>query len=333
MQGSIRFHAAVGADLLLEATVVASFSRVGFEARRRLFGWDEEEFGGLPGRLAVVTGASGGIGLAAAADLARGGAEVWMVGRDPARIQAAVEQVEVSVEGARVVGVLADLSVLDDVRALANHLRQATSALDILIHNAGTLGHELRYTDDGLEVTAQVHVVAPFLATMMLLPLLHAAPDPRVITVSSGGMYTQRLEVGALASPSAPFDGPKAYANAKRAQVVLNHLWSRLPSAAGIGFHAMHPGWVDTPGLRQSLPHFHRMTRSILRTPSQGADTIIWLASSPSPGAANGRFWLDRRPRLVAPVPRTHTSAAAAAELWEWCADRADISLTIETPL
>ena len=103
-----------------------------------------------------------------------------------------------------------------------------------------------------------MHVVAPFLLTTALLPILQATPDARVITVSSGGMYTQRLDLDALATPTIPFNGVRAYANAKRAQVVLNERWSKHRAASGVVFHAMHPGWADTPGVRESLPRFAR---------------------------------------------------------------------------
>ena len=87
-----------------------------------------------------------------------------------------------------------------------------------------------------------MHVVAPFLLTTALLPILQTTPDARVITVSSGGMYTQRLDLDALATPAMPFNGVRAYANAKRAQVVLNERWSKHCGASGVVFHAMHPG-------------------------------------------------------------------------------------------
>jgi NAD(P)-dependent dehydrogenase (short-subunit alcohol dehydrogenase family) len=221
---------------------------------------------------------------------------------------------------------VADLAVLDDVRNLADHIRRSVPRLDVLIHNAGALTHDLRCTADGLEITAQVHVVAPFLLTTMLLPVLRDTPGARVITVSSGGMYTKHLDVDALAAPPIPFNGVRAYANAKRAQVVLNELWSKHRAASGIAFHAMHPGWANTAGVRESLPRFRALMGPLLRTPGEGADTMVWLAYAPRALETNGQFWLDRRQRSVARVPGTRTTEADARRCWNWCVDRAGLA-------
>jgi NAD(P)-dependent dehydrogenase (short-subunit alcohol dehydrogenase family) len=313
------------ADAALAATIVGSFSRIGFAARRALFQWDAEPAVDMSGRVALVTGATGGLGLATATALASRNADLWIVGRDPQRIERARNAIARVAPQASVTTAIADLTVLDDVRALARRVGRSASRLDVLIHNAGMLTHDLRYTADGLEVTAQVHVVAPFLLTSALLPLLQATPDARVITVSSGGMYTQRLDLELLAAPTLPFNGLRAYANAKRAQVVLNGLWPKHRGAAGVVFQAMHPGWADTPGLRESLPRFRALMGPLLRTPTQGADTTVWLATDPRALGTNGRFWFDRRPRSVAPLPRTGTSDADAERCWNWCADRAAV--------
>ena len=318
------------ADAALEATVVGSFSRIGFAARRALFDWDAEPVVDMSGRVALVTGATGGLGLAAATALAQRNADIWIVGRDPQRIEAARRAIAGVAPDSSVTTAVADLAVLDDVRNLADRVRRSAPRLDVLIHNAGALTHDLRYTADGLEVTAQVHVVAPFLLTTALLPILQATPDARVITVSSGGMYTQRLDLDALATPAIPFNGVRAYANAKRAQVVLNELWSKHRAASGVVFHAMHPGWADTPGVRESLPRFHALMGPLLRTPSQGADTMVWLATDPRALETNGQFWLDRRPRSVAPLPGTRTSDADAERCWNWCVDRAGVAAPLE---
>jgi NAD(P)-dependent dehydrogenase (short-subunit alcohol dehydrogenase family) len=314
------------ADAVLEATVVGSFSRVGVAARRALFDWDAEPVADMSGRVALVTGATGGLGLAAATGLAQRNADVWIVGRDPQRTEAARRAIAGVAPDSSVTTAVADLAVLDDVRNLADRIRRSVPRLDALIHNAGALTHDLRCTVDGLEVTAQVHVVAPFLLTTTLLPILRDTPGARVITVSSGGMYTKRLDVDTLAAPTIPFNGVRAYANAKRAQVVLNELWPKHRAASGIAFHAMHPGWADTAGVRESLPRFRALMGPLLRTPREGADTMVWLASAPRALETNGQFWLDRRPRTVARVPGTRTSDADAQRCWNWCVDRAGVA-------
>jgi len=313
----------VALDQLLELSVVGSFSRGGFRARRALFNWGEAVDADLAGRVAVITGATSGLGLATAHLLAQRGADLFLIGRDRSRTVAARQAVRERTPYANVEIAVADLADLDAVRAAADSVTTATPSVDVLIHNAGALVHQLHRTGDGLELTAQVHVAAPFLLTSLLLPHLRASGSARVITVSSGGMYTQRLDVRLLDVPAVPFDGVRVYANAKRAEVVLNELWSRHPAGRGIHFHAMHPGWADTPGVQTSLPRFRRVMRPLLRSAEQGADTTAWLAGAPEALESNGRFWLDRRPRSTTVFPWTRTSDTEAERLWSWCVARA----------
>jgi len=318
------------ADRALELTVVGSFSRLGFAARRALFGWDTEREPDLSGRIVVVTGATGGLGLAAAHLLARRGARLCLMGRDAARTVAARKSILDAEPRASVETFVADLASFDAVRSAAAELTASVRHIDALIHNAGAPAHEFRRTDDNLELTAQVHVVAPFLLTSLLLPLLRESGEARVISVSSGGMYTQRLDLGALDAPPASFDGVRAYANAKRAQVVMNEQWSHHAAGRGIVFHAMHPGWADTPGVQVSLPGFRRVMRPLLRSPEQGADTMAWLAGAPEALESNGAFWLDRQRRPTSVLPWTRTPEADGERLWDWCVDRSGSRAAIE---
>ena len=108
-------------------------------------------------------------------------------------------------------------------------------------------------------------------------------------------MYTQKIDVDDLPFSRRPYDGPTAYARAKRGLVVLCRLWAEELAPWNIRVHAMHPGWVDTPGLQKSLPAFRRWLSPLLRTPAQGADTIVWLAGAADAGKISGGFWLDRK--------------------------------------
>jgi NAD(P)-dependent dehydrogenase (short-subunit alcohol dehydrogenase family) len=146
---------------------------------------------------------------------------------------------------------------------------------------------------------------------------LAASDDGRVITVSSGGMYSQRLDVPALSPrPDEPFDGVTAYARSKRAEVVLTELWSERLGGRGITFSSMHPGWADTPGVRSSLPRFRALTQWILRTPEEGADTIVWLAAAARLRGESGRFWFDRRVVPTHVLDRTRESPEERERLW-----------------
>ena len=129
-------------------------------------------------------------------------------------------------------------------------------------------------------------------------------------------MYTARLDPPRMQMDAGNYDGVTAYALAKRAQVVMTQQWARRFGHVA-QFHSMHPGWADTPGVQQSLPTFRTLTRPLLRTPDEGADTITWLAAvEPVPGR-NGSFWLDRRPRGTVRLPRTSAAEADADALWE----------------
>jgi len=220
---------------------------------------------------------------------------------------------------------VADLASLDDVRRYADQIRRYHSRLDVLVNNAGALVREHQLTGDGMELTAQTHVVAPFLLTAQLLTLLAQTPGSRVVTVSSGGMYTERLGLPHLEMGPDGFDGVKAYARAKRAQVVLNRQWAQRAAHSGVTFHAMHPGWVDTPGIQEALPGFSRAMGPLLRTPEQGADTMVWLATAREPLTSNGQFWLDRHRRWTSKLPWTRTSAPDAHQLWQWVSERAGV--------
>ena len=131
-------------------------------------------------------------------------------------------------------------------------------------------------------------------------------------------MYTQQLDVAALFAGGAdPFDGVVQYARTKRAQVVLNGLLAERLSGTGVTFSAMHPGWADTPAVRRSLPRFHALTKGILRTPEEGADTVVWLAASPASGGRSGLFWFDREAVGTTPVPGTRETEEERGRLWE----------------
>jgi dehydrogenase/reductase SDR family member 12 len=307
---------AEGADLALEATIVLSFSRVGFDARRRLWSWPVRVGHPMAGRVVVVTGANSGLGLSATEQFAALGASVVMVGRDEAGLEAARAQVVASTGNEQVSTMRCDLARLDDVHGLADRLLAERDRLDVIVHNAGALVHDFERTVDGLEVTIQTQVVSPFVLTSRLLDLLASTAAARVITVASGGMYTQRLTDLDLGPDG--FDGVRAYALAKRAQVVLNEQWARRVNPRAVSFHAMHPGWVDTPGLRRSLPRFYEVMGRWLRSPEQGSDTVIWLATDPGAGCSSGSFWLDRHRRWTSKVPWTVTTQADAERLWDW---------------
>lgn len=313
----VRRWLAGAADAVMEAVVAPSFSRVGYDVRSRLEGWVPVT-ADMGGKVVVVTGASSGLGRATALRLAALGARLILVGRDLGRLESVRQEcVTFSTHGdAAISTVSADLTRFADARELVAQVSELSGgAVDVLIHNAGALVHDYTETEDGFEQTYAAQVLSQHLITSGLMPLLERSEDPRVIVVSSGGMYSQRLRPDAMEMSREEFDGVRAYALAKRAQVALNGQWARrFPD---VFFAAMHPGWADTPGVATSLPTFKKVTGPFLRTPEQGADTIVWLAAAPLTPALSGRFWLDRAPRAEAKLPGSAGSPADAAAMWQ----------------
>jgi len=300
-------------DAGLELSIFGSFSRVGYVVRRRLFGWGAPPDGSLEGRTVLITGPTSGLGRATTDALAALGARVVLVGRSHERL-AAVRDALVAAHGEdRFPIVVADMSSLASVRAAVTRVLQSEDRLDVLVDNAGAIFPERVEGPDGLEGTLATLVVGPFVLVSGLLPLLQRTPGSRVIAVTSGGMYTQRLDLDDLQGTAEPYSGPRAYARGKRAQVALIREWARRlawpEGGSGIRFNAMHPGWADTPGVESSLPTFHKIVGKALRTPAEGADTITWLAAADEPAQSSGGFWQDRAERPVNRRPGTASKA------------------------
>jgi len=313
-------------DAALEGLVAPSFTRIGFEARRRLFGWRDLDSYQLGGRVVAITGATSGLGRAAAEQLAGNGATVIAVGRDPDKTARVVAEIRALTGSLDVSATVADMGDLNSVRRAAEQILGEHQRLDVLIHNAGALTHSRVEAPDGTETTVASQVVGPFLLTSLLLDRLTESAPARVITMSSGGMYTAELTVDHLQMSSDLYNGTKQYALAKRAQVTLNEMWAQRVEEQSVVFHAVHPGWADTPGVQESLPTFRKIVGPLLRDTEAGADTMVWLASDDDePLSCTGRFWLDRRVRSIHRLRSTRRSDTRARrdELWSWVTERA----------
>jgi len=267
------------------------------------------------GRTMVLTGGTSGIGKAVARELFRKGAHLVVVGRDAGKLDGLCRELDRFQNGGTIETELADLSLMADVRQLASRLIRRYERIDVLINNAGALFNRYRQTAEGIEMTMATDLVSPYLLTCLLLPSLKAAKTARIINVASGGMYTQGMCADAFNASGSSHHGPTAYARAKRGLVILTESWAKELASWGISVHAMHPGWVDTPGLEKSLPAFYRQLAPWLRTPAQGADTIVWLAAAPDAHRASGQFWLDRKIRATHVFRHTRTTSSENREL------------------
>lgn len=307
-------------DTALDRSVVLGFSAIGPAVRRRLSGWPEDPpAGALRGRVVAVTGATSGLGYSTALGALRLGAAVRLVVRDPERAATVAARLVQEVPDGEVAIDRCDVADLDDVRRFATEVTATVERIDALVHNAGAMPPTRTESPQGHELTMSLHVLGPVLMTELLRPVL--APDARVILVTSGGMYGQRLRADDPEYLDGDYSGTTAYARSKRAQVELLPL---LTERWRLAVHATHPGWADTPGVQSSLPTFRRLTRPLLRDADSGAETTVWLAAvqPPPPG---GGLWHDRRRRPTHLLRRTRTRSGELAALWQWVRDSAGL--------
>lgn len=300
-------------DRMLDASVFFSFDRSGYQRHQRAF--DPADLDrSMKGKVCLVTGANSGLGLAVASGLAARRASVHLLCRDAQRGAAARDAVAEQTQNADVHLQVVDVS---SPRSIADFVeRFGSPQVDVLVHNAGLLPLERQLTPEGLELTVATHLVGPFLLTELLRPELKEA---RVVFVSSGGMYTKRLDVEAMRNNDGPYDGVEAYAMTKRGQVVLSELWASELAETRTTVNAMHPGWAATRGVERSLPRFWRVMRNRLRTAEQGADTALWLAVAERVAGETGKFWFDRRSVSAYLLPGTRESADERQQLWDFC--------------
>jgi NAD(P)-dependent dehydrogenase (short-subunit alcohol dehydrogenase family) len=269
----------------------------------------------------VLTGATAGLGKASAEFLAYRGAKLTLVVRNREKGEALVADLEARTGNGNISLEIADLSLMADVDRVIAGLNQRGEPVDVLINNAGALFNPRQETSEGLEQSFALLLLGPYRLTEGLHPLLTAAADTRgearVINVVSGGMYSQRLRVGDLQNEEGKYSGSVAYARCKRALMVKSEQWAEDWAEDRIVVNAMHPGWADTPGVESALPEFHKLTRMVLRTPEEGADTINWLAVATEAGQLSGKLFLDREPRTTHLTGSTRESDESREQLRE----------------
>jgi len=307
---------------LLDTAIAPGFSRIGFLARSRMNHWDQVSGYDLTSKVVVITGPTSGLGKECVRILAPTGAQLVLVARNKAKCDDVISSVRDICTGPEPVCVIAEMGDLQSVGNAAREIASRFSQVFAIVHNAGALLNSREESPQGIEQTVSSHVLGPHLLTTVLLPNLIAGKG-RVITVSSGGMYSAELpnidQKRSMELRADSYNGSKQYAIAKRAQVTLNEIWATKEHS--VHFDAMHPGWADTPGVQESIPAFRRITKPILRSPEQGADTIAWLSAvQPIPGPS-GSFWSDREVRSIHKLPTTRRSdtAEARTNLWNWC--------------
>ncbi|KRC87515.1 dehydrogenase [Terrabacter sp. Root85] len=305
-------HAAAAAlDWAMDKSLVLGYTKIGPAVRRAWWPHDPVP-GALVGRHVLVTGASGGLGLATARGLAHLGAVVHLTGRDASRLDDARSRLLAEQPLAEVTAHVADVSDLAATAEFARRFVADVPRLHAVVHNAGVMPPRRTVTPEGHELTLATHVLGPHVLTY---GLREALAGGRVVLVTSGGAYGQRLDVDDWEYASGDYSGVTAYARTKRMQLVLTELWARDLASDDIRVHSMHPGWADTPGVTDSLPRFAALTGPLLRDADAGADTAVWLTAT-ADAIGTGGFWHDRRRRATHYAPVGVETPEQVARLW-----------------
>lgn len=302
-------------DKAMDLAVVPGFTRIGYAVRSR--GWEDPTAGQpLEGKTILITGPTAGLGRATARGLALAGADLHLAVRNLPKGETLAEELRNEIPEAQVTVWECDVSDLESIRGFSGIFCDSVARLEVLIHNAGILAPERKRSAQGFELTFATNALGPYLLTQTLLEPLERGAPSRVIFVSSGGMYAERLDLEDIQLENREFRGDRFYAHTKRIEVILAEQITERYGARGITGHSSHPGWAYTAGMAEALPRFHRITGPILRTAEQGADTVVWMSHSPQVLDRPGEFWHDREPRPKHRIPSTRESAAERDELW-----------------
>ncbi|MFT6289091.1 MAG: NAD(P)-dependent dehydrogenase (short-subunit alcohol dehydrogenase family) [Alcanivorax sp.] len=285
------------------ATELPLFTRLGYRRTMKRF---SPMSASVRNKHIVITGANTGLGYATACELGRRGAKLTLVMRNEKKAKATLAKLHQETGNKAIHYELADLSLMAEVDSLVARLRKKGKAIDVLINNAGALFNDWTKTGENIEQSHALLLLSPYRLTLGLKPLLVKAGQSRVINVVSGGLYSQRLSLGALHNEDGNgYSGSIAYARQKRALMALTQEWAQEWAEQDIAVNAMHPGWADTPGVQTALPEFRAVTRSVLRSSLEGADTIVWMAMAKEAGMAHGKLFLDREARPVHLMKKT----------------------------
>jgi NAD(P)-dependent dehydrogenase (short-subunit alcohol dehydrogenase family) len=255
------------------------------------------ENGGMEGEVVLITGGTSGIGKAAATALAAVGVEVVVTGRNRVRGKAAVGEIRRASGSEKVSLMLADLAVQEEVRKLAQGFQERHDRLDVLVNNAGLIQSGRTETPEGIELTLAVNHLAPFLLTNLLLELLKRNAPSRVITVSSEARRHAEIDFDDLHSERRYRAFP-VYGMTKLANILFTYELAERLRGTGVVANCVHPGGVNTNfgNYNRSLGILlFRAFKPFMRTPQQGADTVIYLASSPEAGGMSGKYLMDRK--------------------------------------
>jgi NAD(P)-dependent dehydrogenase (short-subunit alcohol dehydrogenase family) len=284
----------------------------------------------MQGKVCLITGATNGIGKVAALELAKKGATVIVAGRNAQKTEQVVQEIKQATGHERVHHVLADLSLMSGVHALADDILQRYDRLDVLLNNAGGIFNQRQVTSEGLELTFALNHMSYFLLTQRLLELLRVSAPARVINVSSNAHFgTQKLNFDNLQGEKSYF-GFGAYSSSKLANVLFTYELARRLVGTGITANALHPGAVSTGFGMNNRDVISKVLFTLFKmvtiSPEQGAQTSIYLASSPQVNGVTGKYFDKSKP--VASSPASYDEAAQH-RLWQISEQIAGISVSV----
>lgn len=276
------------------------------------------EWQSVAGKRVLITGATGGIGLAAARDLARRGAKLAIVARSEARAGEAVRQIKAaSGTDGEVDVLLADLASQASIRGLAAEALERYSRLEVLVNNAGAVNSQRRITEDGIELTWAVNHVAPFLLTTLLLDRIRASAPARIVTTSSAAHLRAQIPFDDMSGERTygPF-GFGRYSQTKLANILFTLEVARRLEGTGVTANCFHPGFVASGFNRNNgalMTFGMAIARPFGRSSEKGAETLVWLVDSPEVAGESGGYFTDMRRILPSAAGQ---DAEAARRLW-----------------
>jgi NAD(P)-dependent dehydrogenase (short-subunit alcohol dehydrogenase family) len=274
----------------------------------------------MNGKICLVTGATNGIGKATARALAQMGATVVIVGRNAQKTSQVVEEIRAASGNKNVDSLLADLSSQQEVRRLANEFKSKYSHLHVLLNNAGAVFMQRQLSVDGIEMTFALNHLAYFLLTNLLLDTIKASAPARIINVSSGAHTSGKIEFDNLQGERDY--SPRAYGNSKLANILFTMELARRLEGTGVTVNALHPGFVATGFAKNNGKVIAALVSIfaplVARSPAKGAETSLYLASSPSVVGLTGKYFHDSH---VIPAAPQATDMVVARKLWDVSAE------------